>query len=166
MSRKPNTIIGSLAAALMVAAVVAPGVTASERTATELGQATGSARAAMPGGEPSERTATELGQATGSARAAMPGGEPSERTATELGQTVGEPSDGNGAFARTVTELGQSIDLSPSLASSGEPGGSDWGAAAFVAAGGMALLIGVGGIVLFTRRRGAVRKPRTPVVSS
>jgi hypothetical protein len=142
MSRTPKTIIGSLAAALMVAAAVAPGVTASERTATELGQATGSARTAAPGGEPNERTAMELGQA------------------------VGEPSDGNGAFARSATELGQSTDLSPSLASSGESSGSNWDPAALVAAGGMALLIGVGGVVLVTRRRGGVRKPRTPVVSS
>jgi hypothetical protein len=142
MSRTRNKIIGSLATALVVAGAVAPGAIASERTATELGQSTGSPPAATPSGESSERTAAELGQA------------------------VGEPGDGNAAFARTATELGQSTDLSPSLVPGGESGGFNWGDAAIVAGGGMALLIGVGGILLFTRRRGDVRKPRTPVVSS
>ena len=134
MSRTRNTIITSLAAAV-VAAAVAPGASASERTATELGQSTASPPAATPNGESSERTATELGQA------------------------VGEPADGK--LARAV-EAGDQDLRSPA----GESGGFNWGDAAIVAGGGLALLIGVGGIVLFTRRRGALRRSRTPVVSS
>jgi hypothetical protein len=158
MSRTRNTIITSLAAAV-VAAAVAPGASASERTATELGQSTASPPAATPNGESSERTATELGQSTGGLPSAKPSGGSSERTATELGQAVGEPADGK--LARAV-EAGDQDLRSPA----GESGGFNWGDAAIVAGGGLALLIGVGGIVLFTRRRGALRRSRTPVVSS
>lgn len=159
MSRTRNTIIGSLAAALMVAAAVAPGATASERTATELGQSIGATPAATPSGESSGRTATELGQSTGGLPSAKPGGGSSERTVTELGQAVGESADGN------LTRAAQADDQDlRSLR--GDSGAFNWGDAAIVASGGLGLLIGVGGIVLFTRRRGALRRSRTPVVSS
>jgi hypothetical protein len=166
MSRTRSKIIQSLAPVLVLGAIVAPSAGATERTATELGQSTDPSASIALSSESSQRTATELGQSTGSPPAATPSAESAERTATELAQAVGEPGDRNGAFAGTATEFGQSTDLSPSLAPPGESGGFNWGDAAIVAGGGLALLIGVGGIVLFSRRRGAVRKPRTPVVSS
>ncbi|MGH2991447.1 MAG: hypothetical protein ACRDMA_16605 [Solirubrobacterales bacterium] len=64
MSRTRNRIIGSVATALVVAATVAPGVGANERTATELGQSTDPSASVAPSNQSSERTATELGQST------------------------------------------------------------------------------------------------------
>jgi hypothetical protein len=172
MSRTRNKIIRSLIPALVVAAAVASGASASERTATELGQSIGSPPTATPNG----RTATELGQSTGGLASAKPSGESSDRTATELGQAVGEPGDRVQTFARTATELGQTVgepgdavhagDYQDLRSPAAESGGFDWGDAAIVAGGGLGLLIGAGGIVLFTRRRGGLRRSRTPVVSS
>ena len=130
MSRTSSKIIRHLAPALVVAAVVAPSASASERTATELAQSTGATPAAAPSGGASERTATELAQA------------------------VGEPGD-----------AAQAGDYQNLRATGSESGGFDWGDFAIVA-GGAAFVIGIGGIVLFTRRRDAVRRSRTPVVSS
>ena len=59
MSHMRSKITTSLAAALVIAAAVAPSAGASERTATELGQSTG-----QPGGPKFARTFTELGQST------------------------------------------------------------------------------------------------------
>jgi hypothetical protein len=54
-----------------------------------------------------------------------------------------------------------SLSASPT----GESGGTDWGDVAIVA-GGMLLLLGAAGVVLFGRRRSSARKARTAVVSS
>jgi hypothetical protein len=156
MSRTSSKIIRHLAPALVVAAVVAPSASASERTATELAQSTGATPAAAPSGGPSERTATELAQAVGEPGDASgtEAVQTSARTATELAQAVGEPGD--------AVQPGDYQNLG---ATGSESGGFDWGDFAIVA-GGAAFLIGIGGIVLFTRRRDAVRRSRTPVVSS
>jgi hypothetical protein len=138
MSHMRSKIITSLAAPLVIAAAVAPSAGASERTATELGQSTDPAVGA------SERTATELGQSTDS-----------------------PPASRNGLSHRTTTELGQSTNLSSASTSSGESGGFDWGDAAIVGSGAFALvLVGLGGVALLNRRRGGIRKSRTPVASS
>jgi hypothetical protein len=138
MSRTRNKIIQSLAPMLVVGAIVAPSAGASERTATELGQSTNLSASATPSGQSSERTATELGQSTDSSLA-----------------------------ARTATELGQSTDISPPPTPGSESSGFDWDDVALVGGGVLGLvLIGVGGVVLISRRRGGVRKPRTPAVSS
>jgi hypothetical protein len=93
-----------------------------------------------------------------------PSGDLSARTPTELGQSIGEPSGPK--FARTPTELGQSTNLS-STAPSGGSSGIDWGDAAIVGGGALALvLVGLGGVALLNRRRGGIRKSRTPVASS
>ena len=138
MSRTRNKIIQSLAPMLVVGAIVAPSAGASERTASELGQSTNLSASATPSGQSSERTATELGQSTDSSLA-----------------------------ARTATELGQSTDISPPPTPGSESSGFDWDDVALVGGGVLGLvLIGVGGVVLISRRRGGVRKPRTPAVSS
>ena len=159
MSRTRNKIIQSLAPMLVVGAIVAPSAGASERTATELGQSTNLSASATPSGQSSERTATELGQALGEHGA---GNGAFERTATELGQATD-----SSLAARTATELGQSTDISPPPTPGSESSGFDWDDVALVGGGVLGLvLIGVGGVVLISRRRGGVRKPRTPAVSS
>jgi hypothetical protein len=56
--------------------------------------------------------------------------------------------------------------LSPSPAPAIEPTGTDWGDVRTVAGGVLGLMmIGLGGLVLVTHRRGATRKPGTSVVS-
>jgi hypothetical protein len=117
------------------------------------------AAAVAPSAGASERTATELGQSTDPAVGA------SERTATELGQSTGQP--GGPKFARTPTQLGQSANLSSTSTSNSESGGFDWGDAAIVGGGALVLvLVGLGGVALLNRRRGGIRKSRTPVASS
>src|ERR671924_298787 len=54
---------------------------------------------------------------------------------------------------------------SPSPTPTGDSTGTDWGDVGIVA-GGVLMLIGLGGLVLFARRRGSVEKPRTTAVSS
>jgi hypothetical protein len=168
MSSTRKKVVTGLAVAFVVAAVVAPsagarvdisaaepttsGSDTSKRTATELGQSTN------PSGDLSERTATELAQSTNL------GGDLSERTATELAQSTNLGGDFS---ERTATELAQSTNLAPSPAPSGGSSGFDWGDAAIVGGGALGLaLIGLGGAVVFTRRRGRIQRSRTPVVSS
>jgi hypothetical protein len=87
----------------------------------------------------------------------------SERTATELGQST---NLGGNLSERTATELAQSTNLAPSPAPSGESSGFDWDDAAIVGGVLGLALIGLGGVVAFTRRRGRIQRSRTPVVSS
>jgi len=75
MTRTPNRIITGLAAALAVAAVVAPSASARVSISAESPSA--------PSGDLSARTPTELGQSTGE-----PGGPKFARTPTELGQST------------------------------------------------------------------------------
>jgi hypothetical protein len=53
---------------------------------------------------------------------------------------------------------------SPPATATGDPTGTDWGDVGLVA-GGVVMLIALGGLVLFGRRRGG-RKSRVPVVAS
>lgn len=149
MSRTRSKIVTSLAAALVVAATVAPSASAA-------------GDASSPGD--SGRTAAERAQAVGEPG---DGNGTSARTATELGQST-DPSPpvaaGNQSSRRTATELGQSTGLSPTP--SDESSGLAWNDVA-IAGGVLGLVaIGIGGMVLFSRRRGTVRKARTPVASS
>ena len=154
MSRTPNKIIGSLTMALVVGATLAPSAGAASdaqssgglgRTPTEIGQAVG---------EPGEDTGivqTDAKQANASSSGLG-------RTPTEMGQAVGEPSES--------TALAAQPDVNQAVSSSDdESGGIDGGVAAAVA-GGLALLAGIGGLALTFRRRGTLRKSRTPVPSS
>jgi hypothetical protein len=144
-----SKIVTSLAAALVIGAAVVPSASVADD--------------ASPGA--SGRTATELGQAVGEPR---DGDSAFARTATELGQST-DPSPpvtaSNESSRRTATELGQSTGLSPSPAPSDESGGLDWNDVAIVGGVLGLVAIGIGGMVLFTRRRGTVRKARTPVAS-
>ena len=143
-------VITGLAVAFVVAAVVAP--SAGARVDISAAEPT------TPASDTSKRTATELGQSTN------PGGDLSERTATELAQSTNLGGDFS---ERTATELAQSTNLAPSPAPSGGSSGFDWGDAAIVGGGALGLaLIGLGGAVAFTRRRGRIQRSRTPVVSS
>ncbi len=167
MSNTRKRVVTGLAVTFIVAAVVAPSAGArvdisaaepttpasdtSNRTATELGQSTNA------GGDLSQRTATELAQSTNL------GGGLSERTATELAQST---NLGGGSSERTATELAQSTNLSPSPTSGGESSGFDWDDAAIVGGALGLALIGLGGVVAFTRRRGQAQRSHTPVVSS
>jgi hypothetical protein len=91
------------------------------------------------------------------------GSDTSKRTATELGQST---NPGGDLSQRTATELAQSTNLAPSPAPSGESSGFDWDDAAIVGGVLGLALIGLGGVVAFTRRRGRIQRSRTPVVSS
>jgi hypothetical protein len=91
------------------------------------------------------------------------GSDTSKRTATELGQST---NPGGDLSQRTATELAQSTNLAPSPAPSGESSGFDWDDAAIVGGALGLALIGLGGVVAFTRRRGRIQRSRTPVVSS
>jgi hypothetical protein len=150
MSRT-NKIIKSLAFTLVVGAALAPGAGAASdpgglgRTPTEIGQAVG---------EPGERTSAL--QADSPQRQPTPAG--LGRTPTEIGQAVSEPSDPNvfGAMqSGNETSAAQPDDGS---------GGFDWGAAAIGA--GLTLIVGMGALVIASRRKGTSRKLRTPVTSS
>jgi hypothetical protein len=155
MSRTPNKIIGSLTMALVVGATLAPSAGAASdaqssgglgRTPTEIGQAVG---------EPGEGTGIVQTDAQQSNASSSGLG----RTSTELGQAIGEPGESTGAIA---AQPGGNQTVS---SSDDESGGIDGGVAAAVA-GGLALLAGIGGLALTFRRRGTLRKSRTPVPSS
>jgi hypothetical protein len=146
-------IIVSLAAALLVVAALAPSAGAASdpqsagglgRTPTELGQAVG---------EPGEGTRVVLADQRESSQASSGLG----RTPTEIGQAVGEPGHPNGAYAFSPGTQGVA---SPDDGS----GGFDWGDAAIGAA--LALIVGGGALAIASRRRGSLRRPRTPVTSS
>jgi hypothetical protein len=149
MSRTTNKIIKGVAMALLVGGALAPGAAAGDpqangglgRTPTELGQAVG-----------------EPGEGTSGAQAAALQSEPAAgglgRTPTEIGQAVSEPGDPNVALATRAT-------VSPANAASN---GFDWGDAAIGA--GLTIIVGIGAMTIFTRRRGSPRKLRTPVASS
>jgi hypothetical protein len=149
MSSTRKRVVTGLAVTFIVAAVVAP--SAGARVDISAAEPTAS------GSDTSKRTATELGQSTN------PGGDLSQRTATELAQST---NPGGGLSERTATELAQSTNLSPSPTSGGESSGFDWDDAAFVGGALGLALIGLGGVVAFTRRRGRIQRSRTPVVSS
>jgi hypothetical protein len=152
MSRTPNKIIGSLTMALVVGATLAPSAGAVSdpqstggpgRTPTEIGQAVG---------EPGEGTGivqTDAQQANASSSGLG-------RTPTEMGQAVGEPSESAAVAAQPDGNQAPN-------ASDDDSGGFDSGVAAVVA-GGLALLAGIGALTY--RRRGTLRKSRTPVPSS
>jgi hypothetical protein len=149
MSRTTNKIILGVAMALLVGAALAPGAAAGDpesngglgRTPTELGQAVG-----------------EPGEGTSALQAAARQSEPAAgrlgRTPTEIGQAVGEPGDPNVALASQAT-------VSPGDAASN---GFDWGDAAIGA--GLTIIVGIGAMAIVTRRRGSLRKLRTPATSS
>jgi hypothetical protein len=146
MSNTRKRVVTGLAVTFIVAAVVAPSagdISAAEPTTS--------------GSDTSKRTATELGQSTN------PASDTSKRTATELGQST---NLGGNLSERTATELAQSTNLAPSPAPSGESSGFDWDDAAIVGGVLGLALIGLGGVVAFTRRRGRIQRSRTPVVSS
>jgi len=150
MSSTRKRVVTGLAVTFVVAAVVAP--SAGARVDISAAEPT------TPASDTSKRTATELGQSTN------PSGDLSERTATELAQSTNLGGDFS---ERTATELAQSTNLAPSPARSGGSSGFDWGDAAIVGGGALGLaLIGLGGAVVFTRRRGRIQRSRTPVVSS
>jgi hypothetical protein len=143
----------SLATAFLVAAALAPTAGAASdpqsagglgRTPTEIGQAAG---------EPAEGTRVVLADHRESSQASSGLG----RTPTEIGQAVGEPGDLNGAYAFLPGTQGVA---SPEEGS----GGFDWGDAAIGAA--LTLIVGVGALAIASRRRGSLRRPRTPVTSS
>ncbi len=76
----------------------------------------------------------------------------------------GGPS--SGLTERTPTELAQSsTGVSTVPTPGGESGGLGWNEDAIVV-GGVLVLIAVGGTTVLLRRRGAIRKPGTPVISS
>jgi hypothetical protein len=150
MSRTPNKIIGSLTMALVVGAMLAPSAGAVGdqqsgglgRTPTEIGQAVG---------EPEESIVqTDARQANASSSGLG-------RTPTEIGQAVGEP--------RESTAIAAQPGGNQAVSSSDDDSGFEWGVAAVVV-GGLALLAGIGGIALTSRRRSTLRKSRTPVPSS
>jgi hypothetical protein len=149
MSSTRKRVVTGLAVTFVVAAVVAP--SAGARVDISAGSPNTPSRGL------SERTATELGQSTNL------GGDASKRTATELGQST---NLGGNLSERTATELAQSTNLAPSPAPSGESSGFDWDDAAIVGGALGLALIGLGGVVAFTRRRGRIQRSRTPVVSS
>ena len=150
MSRTTIKIIKGVAMGLLVGGTLVPGAAAGDaqsngglgRTPTELGQAIG---------EPAEPTAAV--QAEGRQSQTVSGGV--DRTPTEIGQAVGEPGDRNvAAVVQPVNETGVADQSS----------GFDWGDAAIGA--GLALILGTGALAIASRRRGALRKLRTPVTSS
>jgi hypothetical protein len=150
MSRT-NKIIKGLAFTLVVGAALAPAAGAASdppvglgRTPTEIGQAVG---------EPGEGTSAL--QADSQQSQPTPAGV--GRTATESGQAVGEPGDPN-AFA--VQSGNQIRAAQPDDGS----GGFDWGDAAIGA--GLTVIVGIGAMAILTRRRGSLRKLRTPATSS
>jgi hypothetical protein len=147
-------IIMSLATAFLVAAALAPSAGAASdpqssgglgRTPTEVGQAVGEP------GEDNGIVQTDAQQTNASSSGLG-------RTTTETGQAVGEPSESTAIAAQPDGDqaVGSSDD---------DSGGFDWGVAA-VAAGGLALLAGIGGLALTYRRRSTLRKSQTPVPSS
>jgi hypothetical protein len=146
MSRTTNKIIKGMALAFLVGGVLAPTAGAATdglgRTPTERGQAVG---------EPGELTAAAHADGQQSQRVSAGLG----RTPTEIGQAVGEPGDPNvAAVVQPVNQAGVADESS----------GFDWGDAAIGA--GLALILGSGALALASRRRGALRKLRTPVASS
>jgi hypothetical protein len=149
MSSTRKRVVTGLAVTFVVAAVVAP--SAGARVDISAAEPT------TPASDTSKRTATELGQSTN------PASDTSKRTATELGQST---NLGGNLSERTATELAQSTNLAPSPAPSGESSGFDWDDAAIVGGALGLALIGLGGVVAFTRRRGRIQRSRTPVVSS
>jgi hypothetical protein len=151
MSRT-NKIIKSLAFTLVVGAALAPGAGAASdpsgglgRTPTEIGQAVG---------EPGEPTSAL--QADSQQSQPTPAG--LGRTPSEIGHAVGEPGDPNVFGA--VQPGNQTRAAQPEDGS----GGFDWGDAAIGA--GLTLFVGIGAMAILTRRRGSLRKLRTPATSS
>jgi hypothetical protein len=149
MSRTTNKIIKGVAMGLLVGGTLVPGAAAGDaqsngglgRTPTEMGQAVG-----------------EPGEGTSAVQAAVRQSQQSPdglgRSPTEIGQAVGEPGDPNFAVA-TLPTVNPADDASS---------GFDWGDAAIGA--GLTLIVGIGAMAIFTRRRGAPRKLRTPATSS
>jgi hypothetical protein len=149
MSRTTNKIIKGVALALLVGGVLAPSAGAAtdgfDRTPTERGQAVG---------EPGEGTVAV--QPDGRQTQPVSGG--LGRTSTEIGQAVGEPGDANVA---AVLQPGDQTGVASSV---DKASGFDWGDAAIGA--GLVLILGTGALAIAARRRGALRKLRTPVTSS
>jgi hypothetical protein len=150
MSRTTNKIIKGVALAFLVGGVLAPSAGADTdpfaRTPTERAQAVG---------EPGEQTSAAQTDSRQSQRVSGGLG----RTPTEIGQAVGEPGDSNVAAA--VLQPGDPIDVA---SPAGQSDGFDWGDAAIGA--GLALILGIGALAVVSRRRGVLRKLRTPVTSS
>ena len=144
MHRTSTKIIMGLASALVVAAFAAP----SAATARALRSP--DARDAAP----VARTATA---------ASVDLRSPDARDAAVAAQ--GGDVDLRSPDARDAGRLASSP--STSLTPGSDSTGTDWGDLRIVAGGVLGLvLIGVGGVVLHTRRRGTVRKHRSAVVSS
>jgi hypothetical protein len=143
MSHKRNKIIRSLAPAIVVAAAVASSASA----------------ATVDLRSPDARDAARMAQQTPGVDLRSPDARDAARAAQ---QTQGV--DLRSPDARDAGRVESS--LSPSPAQASEPTGTDWGDVSAVAGGVLGLvMIGLGGLVLVTRRRGATRKPGTSVAS-